>query len=136
MQNTILEDIAAEIGYTATAALTAWYGGRWMRVPVAADKEHVLAKLLGLPAYTRLVGAFADQRLFIPKDSRQALRRQRQVYNMLSHGMSPQRAAEVLSITAAQVHNIRRELEEAGLLPTILKTPPVEQPHAEDDGAC
>lgn len=123
MQNTILEDIAAEIGYTATATLTAWYGGSVLAVPAKADPDHTIAKLIGYPAFGRLVGAFARERLFVPKDSRQALRRQRQVFNLLTHGMSPQKAAEVLSITAAQVHNIRRELEDAGLLPVVLRAP-------------
>ena len=39
-KNTVLDDICAEIGYTATTALVAWYGGTVIYIPRVANTDH------------------------------------------------------------------------------------------------
>jgi len=142
-QNTLLDDVSAEIGYTATTVLSSWYGGRIVLVPTTLDPNHLLCRLLGNSAYSRLIGAFAGDRIFVPRDNRQAIRHRRQVYSLISHGVSPQKAAEILALSQQQVHNIRKSLEEDNILPTVLRNPPAREDASfgDDDledayGAC
>lgn len=119
--NTILEDIGAEIGYHATANLCGWFGGKIIWIPREASPGHTIAKVIGMNAFERLAKDFGDQRLFVPKDAHQSLvRRRRQVHDLVRQGKTSSEIGATLGITRNQAHNIRRELEDTGLLPMIL----------------
>ena len=121
-QNTILEDISAEIGYTATSTLCGWYGGRWVYVPLTAVEGHPMAVLIGTSAFSRLVAAFGGVRLRIPKNRGQTLtRRNRIVFDMLMRGVGVDSVATRVRCSPRQIKTIRQELEIAGLLPLVLK---------------
>lgn len=125
LKNTLLEDIGAEIGYTATSALCGWYGGRKLPIPTNAVEGHKIAKVIGQPAFSRLVAAFGGSYIFIPKDRAQKLiRRDRIVHDMFLRGASTSDVISRLRISATYALKIRRSLEVAGLLPMILTTPP------------
>jgi hypothetical protein len=119
-RNTILEDISAEIGYTATTTLVGWYGGRELRIPLHFRPDHQIVKLIGPSATKRLISAFGGEYLFVPKDSAQkTTRTNRIVFDMLTRGSSVSKVSSRLSFSPFGVIRIRRKLEAAGLLPMI-----------------
>ena len=125
IKNTILEDIGAEIGYTATSTLCGWYGGKKLSIPLNPTPEHKIAKVIGQPAFVRLVSAFGGEYIFIPKDRAQKLtRRNRIVYDMIVRGASTSEVAARIHISNMHVTNIRGGLEADQILPLILTTPP------------
>ena len=122
--NTLLEDIAAEIGYTATSTLVGWFGGEQIRVPLEQNPEHLIAKLIGTAAFGRLVRAFGGENIFVPRDSmRLTLQQHRVIYNLLRNGTGIDSVSAQTGLTTRQIHYIRRNFEERGILPMILKAP-------------
>lgn len=120
----ILEDIAGEIGYTATTILLDWWGGKSIYVPERADPSHKIAKMIGMPAFRRLVDAFPSQTINLPGESRRELvRRDRMIATMLQLGASTRLVAERAALTERQVFYIRRRLEDSGAIPMILRGP-------------
>jgi len=123
-RNTILDDISAEIGYTATTVLSAWFGGTLIRVPLNVIPNHPIGHLIGQSAFGRLVGVFGDQDIFIPKNALSArYARWRQVRDMILEGCSTNKVVEETGLSAKQVRNIRHALESYGMLPLILTKP-------------
>lgn len=133
IKNTILDDISAEIGFTATSVIAAWYGssrrqdGRRdsLYIPVSADTPSHLQSLIGQAAYERLVKAFGGTDIRHVPQNTQYLRHlcRRQVFDMLKAGMPVQDVCSSTGLSAVHVSTIRRELEELGVLPMILKEP-------------
>jgi hypothetical protein len=121
-QNTILEDISAEIGYTATSTLCGWYGGRWLRVPIHPVEGHQISTIIGQKQFRVLVASFGGECIFVPKDRAHNLtRRNRVVFDMLMRGSNVDSVAARVNCSPRWVKNIRRTLEDAGLLPLVLK---------------
>ena len=121
-QHTILEDIGAAIGYTATTRLVGWAGGANLYVPTEASSEHPLWKVLGAPAYQRFVAAFGGDTIFIPVDSQaDEIRQWNCVFRLLQDGCSYRTVCVATNLSARQVANIRRQLEDVGLLTPIMK---------------
>lgn len=120
--NGILEDIGAEIGFTATCRLVDWFGGRSLFVPDQASEEHLLAKTIGFKAMHRLCLAFGGQTINLPLDhQRELLRRDKLIAALLAQGTGTKDVARIAMLTERQVQNIRRKLEEDGLLPLIIR---------------
>lgn len=118
----ILEDIGAEIGYTATCALVDWFGGRSIYVPESFDEGHAICRVVGPGAFKRLIAEWGSQTINLPIDyQRELLRRDRLICALISRGMGTREVAKVAIITERQVQNIRRRLEADGLLPMVLK---------------
>lgn len=123
----ILEDLAAEIGYTATVALVDWFGGVRFRVPVEAREDHVLAKVIGMPALRRLVklyeGEVGDERkLLVPFDyQRDINRRDRTVAALFASNTKVPVIQQITGLQVRQLQNIRARLEDIGILPMILR---------------
>ena len=123
-KNTLLDDICAEIGYTATTVMAAWYGGTLVRIPINAIPDHAIAKVLGEASFARLVRAFPGQDLFIPKNAtHQRVVRWRQIRDLLLSGKDVRAVSEEVGITPRHVHNTRHKLEGMRLLPLILTKP-------------
>lgn len=126
-KNTLLDDISAEIGFTATVALAAWFGGKRMYVPEKFDEQHIVAKVIGARAYERFVSAFGPDLVFIPKGAHHERHdRWKKVYDRLLLGQPMQQIVDEVGISSQHIHNIRRDLENRGILPVILHTPPTE----------
>ena len=98
--NGVLEDVSAEIGYTATSLLVAWFGGANLYVPAAADESHPVSRLIGNAAFRRLVAAYGGETLWIPGGHLEAMdRRDRLIAERLAAGTQPTRiqAIELLN---------------------------------------
>ena len=66
MQNSTLDDISAVVGFTATVALAARYGGKNLHIPLQTSGEHPIAKLAGISVMERLVQNWGGKSLAIP----------------------------------------------------------------------
>ena len=126
IQNTLLDDLCAEIGYTATTVICAWYGGNSLYVPTSTDTDNHLRRLIGQPAFNRLVATFGGAQIrCVPKNIiAERLSRHRKVFDLLRNGASTAQVSTETGLSGMQVINVRRDLEEAGLLPVILREPP------------
>lgn len=124
----VLEDIGAEIGYTATCSLVDWFGGRTLYIPESFDDSHDIARVIGARAFARLVrmaDSFDGRLICLPIDfQRELLRRDRLICALIARGAGTKEVAKVAIITERQVQNIRRRLEADGLLPLVLKDGP------------
>lgn len=114
---TILDDVAATVGYTAACVLCAWYGGRKLYVPGEARPDHPLVSLIGASALRALVQEFGGADLKIPSH-RTVVRmyRDRQACELFAEGWTPERVANDLGIGVRRAEQLRRELEANGWL--------------------
>lgn len=120
--NGVLEDVSAEIGYTATSLLVAWFGGANLYVPAAADANHPVARLIGHAAFRRLVAAYGSETLWIPRGHLEAIdRRDRLIAERLARGASTCQIAAEFGITERRVQQLRSHVESKGLIPMILR---------------
>lgn len=116
MNHTTLEDISAEIGFTATIALARQRGGTNVYVP-ANPAGSVLAELVGIAAAARLATCWGGEVLAVPTLRACEYARDRCLIARLTEaGMSVADIAECVGLTARRVVQVRRELRDAGLL--------------------
>ncbi len=126
-ENGVLEDIAGEIGYTATNALVDWFGGGNLHIPTAASDEHPIACVIGMAAMRRLVklyeGRLGNQRLlWLPMGyEREIVRRDRLIAALFSRGVGTQEIMRITHMSERHVQTVRRRLEDVGLMPLILR---------------
>lgn len=107
-RNTVLDDIAAEIGLRATILLAAWWGGRNIVVPDTRPEHSVIAKVIGEEATRRLSAVWPGAQIFIPRlNWFEEIRKARQVHNLRARGLEWSEIAQVMVMT-------RREVEDMG----------------------
>lgn len=115
MENSILEDFGAVVGYTATRKVIAWFGGRHLYVPRQALASHALADLVGMPVLRAMVAEFGGERIFIPSSSEDdRYLRDREIAERVAAGESTPEIAAAMSLTERRVEQIRAELAERG----------------------
>lgn len=107
-RNTVLDDIAAEIGLRATILLAAWWGGRNIVVPDTRPEHSVIAKVIGEEATRRLSAVWPGAQIFVPRlNWFEEIRKARQVHNLRARGLEWGEIAQVMVMT-------RREVEDMG----------------------
>lgn len=112
---TLLDDLAPVIGYTATCALAAWYEGKNLYVPGTYTPDHSLTRLIGEPALRALVDAFASETLAIPPATDPArYRRDRMLCECVADGLPLRRIAEIFDLSVRRVEQLREDLEARG----------------------
>jgi DNA-binding CsgD family transcriptional regulator len=112
----IIEDIGAAIGYTATSTLVRWYAESTLYVPLEAREDHALAKIIGMPAYRRLVADFAGHSIRIPKPITEADARARRVARLLRAGRTDREIADAEGVTERRAQQLRKQLVDGGIL--------------------
>jgi hypothetical protein len=121
--NGTLEDVAAEIGYTATSRLVAWFGGANLYVPATATEDHAVARLIGLPAFRRLVSEYGGTTLSVPGGHLEEMdRRDRLIAERLGCGTGPREIAAEFGITERRVQQLRTRIEQTGLILLLVRT--------------
>jgi len=126
-KNGVMEDVAAEIGYTAANALVDWFGGANLRVPESASADHLIAKVIGLQAMQRLVAMLADEIgdkriMWVPTGyERELARRDRMIGAMFVEGMSVQQIMAATNMSKRHVEIVRAKLEEIGMLAALAR---------------
>jgi len=118
LRNTTLDDLAAIIGFTATARLAAWFGGKNLYVPAEVAPDSVLVSLIGMSAARRLQKEFKRQWLAMPslaialRDSRYAT-----ICDLMQSEMPLTMVATQMGMSLRRVQQLRVEFEVLGLLP-------------------
>ena len=122
--NGTIEDVCALIGFNATTKLIAWHGGRNIYVPSSASDSHPLAGLIGLSAMRALCAEFGDSILWIPPESVYPnTDTKKSIAGIIKAGGGTLDASKATGLSQRHVQRIRRELEELGVLPSVLGTP-------------
>ena len=117
--NTILDDISAVIGFSATLKLVAWFGDGTsnMYVPTVAEEGQLLPKIIGLSAARALSKEWPGKHLNVPRLSNYDIELRRgAISRMLRAGMSTREIASVLQMSERRVLQIRDELTVSDLL--------------------
>lgn len=105
--NTILDDLAVEIGLRATILLAAWWGGNNIVVPATRPERSVLASIIGEEPVRRLSAIYGGEQIFIPRLTWFAeIRRARQVHNLLKIGLAREEVARVMIMTTREVDDM------------------------------
>lgn len=131
--NGILEDISAEIGYTATSAIICWFGGTTLYIPQNIEGKHVLKSIIGESAFKHFVKNYGGEILSIPieDDRLNRMRRMRRMAGMLANGLSIKQIARMEAMTVRQVHNIRSQLEQEGIISYVRHSGKTHSAHAD-----
>lgn len=121
--NTTLDDLSGEIGFSATIQLATWYGGRNLYVPATPDEDSMIVRLIGMPAAKRLALSWGGTPVAVPTMWQyEEAQRNRTIGNLLIDGKGTKDIATIMGMTERRVQQIRRALEDAGLLPLVLRT--------------
>lgn len=132
----VVEELGNVIGYTATAMLVDWFGGGNLHVPVKPDPENPIAKIIGEPALRRLVGwmdeqsgGYRDRLLWIPMGyHREQDRRDRMIAVLFHLGLGSDQIGKIAGMSRRHVQDVRKRVEEMGVLPLILRKSGVKTP--------
>lgn len=125
--NTILEDIAADIGFTATNSLIDWFGGGNLYIPAVATPDHPIAQVIGFSAMRRLVQMFEGRvgnarNLWLNQGyEREQARRDRMIAALYACGKGTKEIMKIANMSERHVQQIRAKIESLGLLPLILR---------------
>ena len=132
----ILEDVAAEIGYTATCLLVDWFGGiGQLYVPTEVNEDHPITKVIGVPAMNRLVKLFEGSDVherFVwlnQNEQRDIARRDRLIAALLFMGLGAKQIGVLSGMSERHVFLARQRVERLGILPMILSRSGVRKLH-------
>lgn len=125
----MLEDVAAEIGFTAATAMVDWFGGfGQIYVPTEATEDHPFAKVIGMPAFKRLVAMFEGvepTKRFVwmnNGDNRETARRDRLIACLIAAGgLGSKQIAAITGMAESSVRFSQLRVERLGILPMLLK---------------
>lgn len=116
--NTLLDDLSAVIGFTATVRLAAWYGDAGtLYVPSAPVSESMLVRLIGPVAAGLLSAEWGGELLDVPRlHAYTADVRLNRVCRLLEQGFSTREVARMERMGQVRVIRMRDELCAASLL--------------------
>jgi hypothetical protein len=135
--NGVLEDIAAEIGYTATNALVDWFGGGNLYIPATAYPDHAIAQVIGMAAMRRLVKLYEGKtgnarNLWLNQGyERELARRDRMIAALYALGLGTKQIMGIANMSERHVQQVRTRVESLGLLPLILRSAGIQENAAE-----
>lgn len=119
--NTTHDDLAGVIGFTATLRLAVWYGGTNLYVSAEPTEEMRVTRLIGMAAAKRLASQWGTETVAIPTMwAYEEDQRNRLVAQLLNAGTSPREIGRMLGVSERRIQQIRRLLEDAGLVPMVL----------------
>lgn len=125
-QNNLAEDLGAIIGFCNTLMLCSTRGGKKFYVPKQVSKEHLLHKLIGAPAFARLVDEFGGESIDLPSLADfDRFRRIRRCAELFLAGQNMHQIASETGVSYQQAKNDRQRAEQLGLIPLVLHGKPV-----------
>jgi hypothetical protein len=129
----LLEELANEIGYTATNSLVDWFGGARLFIPEVIHETHPIAQIIGMPAAAHLVkwmdrhealGTFQTgdkgsvRRVWIGMNiQRENDRRDRMIVGMLKEGWGRVEVGRISGMAQTHVYKLQKRAEKMGMLP-------------------
>jgi hypothetical protein len=119
--NGVMEDLGAELGYTAASTLAAWFAGICLYVPAKAEEKHPIAKVIGFSAYKRLVAEYGGENICLPDGWREVTdRRDREIALLLARGHTTEQVAKITGLTRRRIQQIRTHLEDTGIVALLV----------------
>lgn len=119
--NTTLDDLAGVIGFTGTLRIAVWFGGQNLYIAAQPAEGQQLVKLIGIAAAKRLAEQWGGETVAVPTMwAYEEDQRNRLVANLLHRGISPRDIARDMGMTERRIQQIRRVLEDTGLVPLVL----------------
>lgn len=121
-KNTTLDDLAAVIGFTAAAKLSAWFfENQNLYVPLVFEEDSKLVRIVGISAAKKLSENFPGEHIAVPSLSFYTREyRRAEIARMLESDVGTDEVAKHFDMTERRVQQIQRELEVAGLLRPVL----------------
>lgn len=117
--NTVLDDIAAVIGFTATLKLAAWFGEGIsnLYVPAVAEEGQLLPRIIGMSAARAMSNEWPKKHLNVPRlHNYETELRKRHIARMVERGYSVREIAGQLQMSERRVSQVKEELRDSGLL--------------------
>jgi len=117
--NTVLDDIAAVIGFTATLKLVAWFGEGIsnLYVPAMAEEGQLLPRIIGMSAARAMSKEWPKKHLNVPRlHNYETELRKRHIARMIDKGYSLREIAGQLQMSERRVSQVKEELRSSGLL--------------------
>ena len=117
--NTVLDDIAAVIGFSATLKLVAWFGDGIanLYVPAIAEEGQLLPRIIGLSAAKAMSKEWPKKHLNVPRlHNYETELRKRHIARMIEKGYSLREIAGQLQMSERRVSQVKEELRSSGLL--------------------
>lgn len=109
--------LADTVGLEAALLLRAWAGGQQLSIPRRCDPGHILCRLLGADAFSRLVETFGpDGLLFVPAVELAAVRRTGIVHRLSAVGLGARPISQYANCTERQVQRLQSHLRGTGRL--------------------
>lgn len=136
LKTTMLDDLAAVIGFSATLRLAAWFGDRGnVYIPKSCKDGQLLVRLIGMPAAKLLTEKWGNEHLNIPRlGAYDDDLRRRQVGRMIEHNMRTNEIANHMRMSERRVQQIVRELEATGLIQILAPKTPAKNTPGDDAG--
>lgn len=125
----MLEDVAAEIGFTAATALVDWFGGfGQIAIPMTATDDHPIANVIGMAAFKRLVKCYEglephERFLWMNNgENREIARRDRLIAVLVAvGGLGSKQIATIVGMSESSVRFSQLRVERLGILPMLLR---------------
>lgn len=111
-----LAGYAEHIGFEPTIALASFFGaaGKNLHIPMSADPDHIIAKVIGLEAFTRLVEVYGGERISIPQLEISPMRNAGRVWLLNQRNISASASASLLGLSVDRVRQINSSLRREG----------------------
>lgn len=119
--NGTLEDICADIGFTATMRLVALLAGEQVYVPTKATSGHAIEKMIGERPFVRMVENYGGEVIRIPAMAEfDNLRLLPGLARRIAAGESTRDISRTVGLTEQHIRRLRAQAEELGLLPFVI----------------
>jgi hypothetical protein len=106
--------LADVVGFEGAVYLSAWFGQRQIYVPTTASDDHLLQKVIGEQAFSKLVKEHGGEYLDVPPIEAPAMRQAGLVHRLTAKGVSAADVAHVTGICPRSVRLIRKQLRLEG----------------------
>lgn len=127
-----LSKLADIVGFSEAITLSAFYarGGARTYIGTEAKSNHLIAKLIGLPAYKKLVDVHGGEYIYIPELDISAIRDAGLIYRLLKKGFTSTDIAQVLNLNRKTIAQVKTQLSLEGFR-SVADELPVEESEAE-----
>lgn len=104
--STVIETIAAEVGFETAVIICEVWGDRTLYIPDNPGPDHPIAQDIGYEPLLKLVALYGGQTIRPPVMNKSHIRKRRQCLLLKSKGLSTRQIAWVMDITVNRVSRL------------------------------